>query len=337
MTVPVLYTLARSNPRTRFTLLTKPGMTRVFVNPPRNLHIVGVKLPGSTFSDIRALWDAVTEAGSERPVDLFVDLHDVLRTKILRSIAILKGIPTVKFDKARRAKRQLLRQASSGKPLSAVSSTIKRYDEAFPSSLNRDKKFSGIFEGQPDGRGSTKILEHLCPAKSHGERWIGIAPFARHKGKVYPADLMHQVIDELAWSGRTRIFLFGGGKAEVEILNEWAAPYDNVVCVAGKLKGLDEELALISHLDAMLAMDSANMHLAALTGTPSISIWGATHPAAGFTPFGAAPSDMIQVDMPCRPCSVFGNKPCKHGDIQCMRSIHPSDVAAKILDKAKRK
>ena len=42
------------------------------------------------------------------------------------------------------------------------------------------------------------------------------------------------------------------------------------------------ELNLMSHLDVMLSMDSANMHLASLVNIPVVSVWGATHPYAGF-------------------------------------------------------
>ena len=53
------------------------------------------------------------------------------------------------------------------------------------------------------------------------------------------------------------------------------------VNTAGNLT-LDEELALMSRLDLMIAMDSSNMHMAALSGTKVISIWGGTDPLTGF-------------------------------------------------------
>ncbi len=86
----------------------------------------------------------------------------------------------------------------------------------------------------------------------------------------------------------------------------------------------------MSHLDVMISMDSANMHLASLTGTPVVSIWGATHPYAGFVGWAQKPSNILQVDLPCRPCSIYGNKPCARGDMECMHRISPESVVAKV-------
>jgi len=81
-------------------------------------------------------------------------------------------------------------------------------------------------------------------------------------------------------------------------------------------------------------MDSANMHMAALTKTKVISIWGATHPYAGFAGFGQNQDDhFIQIpetELSCRPCSVFGNKPCFRDDFACMNNITPESIVHKI-------
>ena len=93
----------------------------------------------------------------------------------------------------------------------------------------------------------------------------------------------------------------------------------------------EKELDLISGLDLMLSMDSANMHLASLFGVPVVSIWGATHPYAGFYGWGQKPSNAVQVELYCRPCSVFGNKPGYRGDLLCLTSISPVTVYEKIM------
>lgn len=99
-----------------------------------------------------------------------------------------------------------------------------------------------------------------------------ISSFAAHKGKMLPEETIILLIKELATHEDWKIFLFGG-KAEKEIMEKWASEYPNVSLLAGKLK-LDEELALMSHLTVMISMDSANMHLASLTNTPVVSVWG---------------------------------------------------------------
>ena len=100
--------------------------------------------------------------------------------------------------------------------------------------------------------------------------------------------------------------------------------------VPGLLHGLREELILMSNLDVMVSMDSANMHLASLVGTTVVSVWGATHPYAGFMGWNQKEENAVQVTLPCRPCSIFGNKPCQRGDYACLRQIEPSDIIQKI-------
>nr|AIA86245.1 CAZy families GT9 protein [uncultured Prevotella sp.] len=89
-------------------------------------------------------------------------------------------------------------------------------------------------------------------------------------------------------------------------------------------------MALISHLKVMISMDSANMHLASLTGTPVVSIWGATHYYAGFMGWGQHPENATEVSLSCRPCSIFGNKACFRKDYACLQRITPDMIVSKI-------
>ena len=86
----------------------------------------------------------------------------------------------------------------------------------------------------------------------------------------------------------------------------------------------------MSTLDIMISMDSANMHLASLVGIPVVSIWGATHPYAGFMGWGQSIDNAIQIDLPCRPCSIYGNKPCMRGDYACLKNISPEQIVEKV-------
>ena len=134
---------------------------------------------------------------------------------------------------------------------------------------------------------------------------------------------------ELSKDEQTTIFLFGGRGYEQAILEEWAFQYPRVKSVAGRYS-LDKELMLISQLDLLLCMDSANMHFASLAGTRVVSIWGATHPYAGFYGYGQKPEDAIQAKLDCRPCSIYGQKPCLHGDWACLKQIKPEQITEKI-------
>jgi ADP-heptose:LPS heptosyltransferase len=102
--------------------------------------------------------------------------------------------------------------------------------------------------------------------------------------------------------------------------------------VAGKLK-LPQELQLISHLDVMVSMDSGNAHIAAMLGVPVVTLWGATHPYAGFKPFNQPMEYCLLSDReqyPLLPTSVYGNKKVP-GYEAVMRTIDPKVVVASIL------
>ncbi len=130
------------------------------------------------------------------------------------------------------------------------------------------------------------------------------------------------------------LFIFGGSNQELQCAQTWENTFQNVHSLIKKFN-LTEELAIISNLDVMLSMDSSGMHLASLVGAPVISVWGPTHPYAGFLGYGQSPDDCLQIDNPIRPTSVYGNKPCLCGDTNCIDLITPEMIVEKIEEKLK--
>jgi ADP-heptose:LPS heptosyltransferase len=276
---------------------------------------------------VAGLYRLCREIRQTRRIDMVIDLHDVLRSRILSFLFRLAGFPVYRINKGRKEKRRLT--AKKGKKLIPLTVTVNRYlnvfaRAGFPAALSRRQNwFSHITFPQ-----SFLQEAHLLPKAA---AWIGIAPFARHREKTWPIEKTEALIAEFD-PKNTLLFLFGGGGKEKAVLNQLKAKYKDIIVVAGALT-LTEELGLMSRLDAMISMDSANMHLAALCGTPVISIWGATHPYAGFAPAGDNAELMVQIGperLACRPCSVFGNKPCWRGDHACMEWITTGDVMGKV-------
>lgn len=168
--------------------------------------------------------------------------------------------------------------------------------------------------------------------KAEGELWIGIAPFAQHPGKVYPLEKMREAMRMIGerWP-EARMFIFGGGDEERR-LAELAVAGDlsgRAVSVVGRFT-LREEMDLMANLDLMVSMDSSAMHMASLVGVPVVSVWGATHPFAGFLGLGQAVEDAVGLEMDCRPCSVYGHRVCWRGDYACMNDLAPEVVFERI-------
>ncbi len=142
---------------------------------------------------------------------------------------------------------------------------------------------------------------------------------------------MQKVIDGLAENKNQKIFLFGGGEKEIQLLNQLQSQHENVIVLAGKTQ-FKQELEVISNLDVMLSMDSGNAHIAAMLGVKVITLWGATHPYAGFKPFNQ-PDDFCltsdRAQYPLLPTSIYGNKKVE-GYADVMRTILPTQVIEKI-------
>ena len=162
---------------------------------------------------------------------------------------------------------------------------------------------------------------------------IGLAPFATHKPKIWGIQNFRELTSLINAQCEADFFLFGGGKAEIKLLKEFKTYHPNIHLVAGQLN-LSEELALMSMLDLMISMDSSNMHLSSLSGVPTVSIWGGTHPAFGFYALGQPTDYQMQTpasSLKCRPCSVYGNKPCIYTTPRCMEMVKPQDVFDRLV------
>lgn len=324
MAVGPLYDACRSNPDVRFVFLTKAPTARLLLEPPSNLTVVGADMKHDykgTSGMIRLLRQLRRDHGF---TDL-ADLHDVLRTRLAAIFCRMHGIRVSRIRKGRREKARLVADRSENP--APIATTDRRYRDVFE---RLGLRLSGATVRFFDGGADHSAFESAAPDKAEGEKWIGIAPFAAHMAKIYPAEKMKRVIGTLSEDPSVRIFLFGGGDEEKRILGLWSEEFPRVTSMARQRFGFSVEMALMSRLDAMIAMDSGNMHLAALAGVPTVTVWGSTHPSMGFTPSGFDQSLAVQTPMECRPCSVFGNRPCRTADYRCLTSIDPEEIISRV-------
>jgi ADP-heptose:LPS heptosyltransferase len=311
MVAAAVHEFAVEHPAIHFTVASQPFLEPLFDGMEN-----GAFFPADIYKSyhgLYGLWKLFVALRKLNP-DVVADLHDVLRTKVLRFLFRLNGTPVTKINKGRKEKRELTRRRN--KKLRPLKSMLQRYKETLCKAVGSEEKIS-----------STRSREIAQDTKRHTVepkiKKIGIAPFAKHKGKIYPVERMEKIIAYFAACDNIQIYLFGGGKKEIKLLSEWEQKYPGVVSLAGKMP-LSEELIELSCMDVVLSMDSANMHLASFMCVPVVSVWGATHPYTGFTGWHQFPENCIQLDMSCRPCSVFGRKPCYKGNYACMNI--PEDV-----------
>ena len=327
MTVPVLTALQESFPNTKITVLTKPFFGSIFE------HLAFINIITAKVNDehkgIFGLWKLHKQCRL-LGIDTVADCHNVLRSKMLRFFFGLSGIKSTHIDKGRAEKKALTR--AKNKILAPLKSTHERYAEVFRE-LNFDLKLKPL----------QKLKLSLTPAINEqfgihsqnselsSQRLIGIAPFAAHEGKQYPKAQMEQVIQMLNNSGKYKVLLFGGPN-DVEALKNSASEKKHVISLAGKLT-FEDEIKVISNLDLMVSMDSGNGHLAAMFNVTVITIWGVTHPFAGFVPFNQSFNNQIFPDIeqfPLLPTSIYGNI-VPQGYENVMESIPPQMVFERIV------
>ena len=325
MTVPVVYSLARQYPDVRITMLSRPFARQLFEGLAPNVNFMEADLK-TEYHGVKGLNTLYRRLVAKQFTHI-ADLHNVLRSEYLRIRFNLGRYRVEHINKNRKGRRKLVSQ--NNKQLVQQPTSIQNYLDVFerlgfPVKL----EFKSIFG---EGKGSLMQLPPIFDTKEDDELWIGIAPFAAHEGKIYPPEKMLEVIRQLAATHpKARLLLFGRGPREDELFSSWCHEVPQCIYVGLYAETLKDELILMSHVNVMLSMDSANMHLASLTGTPVISVWGATHPFAGFKGFQQSMDNAIQLDLPCRPCSIYGNKPCLRGDYACLNDIDPKTIVEKI-------
>jgi ADP-heptose:LPS heptosyltransferase len=296
MTVPVLLQLLDQYPNVHIDMLTRAAFRPLFPTHER-LHFIHPQLE-STHKGLTGLIRLFLglKVNSYQSV---ADLHDVLRSQVLRTLFRLSGARMASIDKGRSEKKALTRK--NNKKLKQLKSTHQRYADVF-NHLGYSIKLQGV-----------KINKKSDDSPAR----IGIAPFAAHREKMWPIEKTEQFIERLLKEFLGDIYLFGGGAHEINILNQIAEKSDKIISTADH--SLTDQIKFMATLRVLVSMDSANMHMASNIQVPVVSIWAATHPYAGFLGYGQLESNCVQrTDLDCRPCSIFGNKRCWRGDWACL-------------------
>ncbi|GAB1473470.1 glycosyltransferase family 9 protein [Bacteroidota bacterium] len=313
---PLLKAYAKENPGVTFTMVSQPMLKPLFEGVP-NINYFGTDFK-KRHKGLKGIYTLFRDLLKLKPTHV-ADINSVLRTFILRIFFFFTPVKLSFVRKGRRERKMLT--AKEGKRLFRMESTFRRYEKVLVSLGIKDLNLSSVISD----RRAAGTQEENSQVK------IGIAPFAAHRGKTWPAHKMEQVVEMLVRRGGYEILLFGGGKRESELLRGWECKYSGVRSLAGKV-GFKDELEAMGEARLMVCMDSANMHFASAMGVPVLSIWGATHPYLGFYGWGQSEKMAVQSNLECRPCSSSGKKECFRGDYACMEEITPEMVFERILN-----
>lgn len=322
LTTPVISALVKKYPDISVTLVTRKAFVPFFI-PVKDLRLFTVEFKGrhEGLIGIFRLYGDLRKQGS---YDHMIDLHDVIRTKILRLLFRLTGTPVSVIDKGRCEKRDLI----SGRRKLQLKHTVERYCDVLAGAGFPVAADQGVtIHPAAEATGTLSGLPLSMDVKN-----IGVAPFARHHLKMWPEEYMMRLLRMISEKYNVKFWLFGGFD-EQEQLRRMNASLPGSYLVSGN-HNLEEELALMSRLDLMISMDSSNMHMAALCGVKVLSIWGATDPLTGFGAWQQPDEYAVRMpveELTCRPCTVYGKGKCKRKDFACMMWLTPERVYEKLI------
>jgi heptosyltransferase-2 len=164
-----------------------------------------------------------------------------------------------------------------------------------------------------------------------GQHAVIFCPGSRHATKRWPLEkwggLARALLER---EPASRILLLGDAKerALLDLISKEVE--DDRVAVLSDLSIL-EAAALMQHSRCAISNDSGLMHLATAVGPPVVALFGSTVEEFGFFPFRAN-AQVLQRDLPCRPCSAHGREECPLGHFRCMRDISVDEVFAASLE-----
>ncbi|MEE1069716.1 MAG: glycosyltransferase family 9 protein [Paludibacteraceae bacterium] len=313
MTVPVIASLSSRYPDDRFIIASKKKLGAMFASMP-NVEFREV--------DNHITWQGIVQLWRDwkKEIDHVIDLQDSPQTRLLDGLMRMSGTNVTRIQYGRFRKWMACFLGVKGE----LKSEFQRYQDTFlKAGLETDDSFTAI---PIDATAAMHIEQRY--GKKEGQ-WIGIAPFAKYRSNMLPYRVTKEIIQRMSSQPNTRVFLFGAGEIECEMLRQWASVFQHTESIAGRLQ-LSEELELMRQLDVMICMDSANQHLSSLVNLRAVSVWCATHPIIGFKGWKQSEENIIQVnDLRCRPCTCHGTNYCKYGNFAC-RQINAETIIKHI-------
>lgn len=325
---PIIYDIASKNKQDTFYVLTAPMFAYLFKQMPSNVKLIPMVFRKKTgmFRGLVYLWrrnrllkDLKTNYSFDKIALLRADTFDKKIARAYFKRALVECIDPVYFYSKERVNS--INAKKDGLTLSGLYTGVferlgyNNITPNFDATYFKEKDITSYYSSLNIEKDAITIL---------------IAPFSGMQMKVYPLERVKSIIAYYKENNPDlRILILGGGDNERLLSEGLEKEFSNVRSLVGKFE-MEVELCIIAQCKVLLTMDSANLHLGALVDIPIVSIWGPNDPSLGFYPASLPLSNAIYKNLPCRPCSVFGEYPCsRENKMECME-IEPHIVIEKL-------
>jgi heptosyltransferase II len=310
-----LLNLRLSFPDSQITLLTKERFAEIARLMPGPDRII-------TLHDGRSLkdyYDLLVDLDTQNFTDI-VDLHGNLRSWLARRLVTASR--RVVYPKRRRERADIVRTHQY--PVNWPH-TIDLYNQAVLSLDGQVYCQRPVLAGETSEAIAADILFRGAP-------YVVIAPGAAHPNKQWPAERFAELARQLhRQRGLAILWVTTATEAGTSVLNH-GLPTDMFLELIDR--PLPQLARLFSRAQLAITNDSGLMHLASAVGLPVLALFGPTHPTLGFAPRGQF-DRILEVEEPCRPCSLHGKKPCYRSERFCFTRISVDDAlsaATSMLD-----
>ncbi len=323
LSIPLLKRMREWDPENEIVLACRPGLGEIFLKYGIVDRVIDVNKKSragrsAAWRDLRGeVWDTI------------ICPHESPRTAAWMARLRARG-PKVGFHKwwnavvfSKRVQKPVqypdaLRQLSLLAPVDRVVADLFADEnfERFKSPVSRRSPFSLSDPEIPDWA-SMRIRPH----EPEGRK-IFLAP-----GSVWPTKRWtvegYEELSRLLVARGFEVILVGSPDEHM-ICARIAAKIPEVKNLAGKTT-LAELVDLLATGLALVCNDSGAMHAAALSGLPTVAIFGPTTLDLGFRPWNNR-AVIVQRELKCRPCGRHGSNKCPLGTHECMTQISAEDV-----------
>ena len=309
LTTPLLRAIRHSHPGARITVLTKREYVPLLSHNPNVNLVLGL-------AQSRSLLSLASELRADGYTHL-LDLHDNLRSRALRILVPGKWTTYPKHRLARawliRVKRNRYRDR---RPIAE-----RYFSAARDLGVKPDGCPPDFFLGPEAGE---QVFDWLrTVGLEHEPNVVALAPGAAHATKRWPIEHWHALVARNLESGSAVVIV--GGPGDEDLGASLAKQGSGRVLNAAGRFGLQGTGALLQRARVLVSGDTGVMHMATAVGTPVVSLFGPTVEAFGFFPYSRQAS-VLELPLPCRPCTTQGSSRCPLGHHRCMIDLQPSVV-----------
>ncbi len=319
LTIPCVFLLREEYPKASIVFATKQTFSELLVAHNDIDQVLCLYRNESIFSFAKRL-------NNDGKFDLIIDLHNSLRSQILR--LFLSKKKTLIYKKPY-FKRWLLVFFKINR-LPQNESVAFRYMKTLQPLGIQSRFIQSSFLRQTLNKTPKVITE------SKKKIMIAIAPGSRWYTKMWPLEGFLTVTKTLlARKHDDSIIIFLGGseerylgeKIEKEFVDELGKRVYNFI---GTLSLL-ETSSVLSHARVLLCNDSGLMHMASALKVRVLPLFLSTVPEFGFLPIGLSLEDIISHPLGCKPCDHKGLKKCPQKHFHCAQLIRPEEVSQRLI------